>query len=123
MSNTLLLYVTDPAASAAFYRQILGRPPVEQSPGFALFALGSGLALGLWRKDRVAPAAASQPGACDLGFKVDPAQIDQTYAEWRAMGVTVLMPPTDLDFGRSFVVADPDRHRLRVYALAGDGAA
>ena len=30
----------------------------------------------------------------------------------------IAFPPTDLDFGRSFVALDPDGHRLRVYAVA-----
>jgi len=123
MSNILLLYVADPAASVAFYQQILARPPIEQSPTFALFILDSGLALGLWRKDGVAPLPGSQPGACDLGFKVDHAKIDQIHADWQAMGVQILMAPTDLDFGRSFVATDPDGHRLRIYALADEAAA
>lgn len=32
-------------------------------------------------------------------------------------GATIALPPTELDFGRSFVAVDPDGHRLRVYAL------
>ncbi|PYF10227.1 putative enzyme related to lactoylglutathione lyase [Rhodobacter viridis] len=118
MSNILLFYVADPAASVAFYSRLLGRPPVEQSPTFALFVLDSGLALGLWRKDGVQPRPEHAPGACDLGFKVAPEQVAQTHADWLARGVTMLMPPTDLDFGTSFVAVDPDGHRLRVYALA-----
>lgn len=46
-ASTLLLYVTDPAASARFYGEVLERPPLEQSPGFALFPLAAGMALGL----------------------------------------------------------------------------
>ena len=44
--STLLQYVRDVTASATFYSSILGTPPVEQSPGFALFLLGDGAALG-----------------------------------------------------------------------------
>ena len=123
MSNTLLFYVTDPAISVDFYTKILARPPVEQSPTFALFILDSGLALGLWRKDGVAPSPTHQPGACDLGFKVTPVQLDKIHADWHKMGVTIALPPTKLDFGTSFVATDPDGHRLRVYTLAEDGAA
>jgi catechol 2,3-dioxygenase-like lactoylglutathione lyase family enzyme len=123
MSNTLSFYVTDPAISADFYARVLGRPAVQQSPTFAMFILDSGLALGLWQKDGVLPAPADLPGACDLGFKVDHARIEAMHAEWRDMGVKILMPPTDQDFGNSFVAADPDGHRLRVYALAEEAAA
>ncbi|MEH3159577.1 MAG: hypothetical protein PGN08_12035 [Sphingomonas taxi] len=58
-------------------------------------------------------------GGSDLGFKLaSAAAIDQTHAEWAAKGATIALPPTDLDFGRSFVALDPDGHRLRVYAVA-----
>jgi predicted enzyme related to lactoylglutathione lyase len=30
---------------------------------------------------------------------------------------TVAQKPTDMDFGRTFVVLDPDGHRIRVYKL------
>ncbi|MDM7970206.1 MAG: glyoxalase [Paracoccaceae bacterium] len=123
MSNILLLYVADPTVSAAFYAKVLARPPVEQSPTFALFMLDSGLAVGLWKKDGVAPAPASLPGACDLAFKVAPDQINRLHADWQAMGVSIALPPTALDFGTSFVATDPDGHRLRVYALAEEMAA
>ena len=123
MSNTLLFYVTDPAISVDFYTKVLARPPVEQSPTFALFVLDSGLALGLWRKDGVTPSPVNQPGACDLGFKVTLDQLSKIYADWQEMGVTITLPPTKLDFGTSFVATDPDGHRLRVYTLAEDDAA
>ena len=123
MSNILLLYVADPAISAAFYAKVLARPPVEQSPTFALFILDTGLALGLWSKEGVAPAPTNPPGACDLGLKVAPDQITQMHLDWQKMGATIALPPTRLDFGTSFVATDPDGHRLRVYALAEDGIA
>ncbi|MDQ1159037.1 catechol 2,3-dioxygenase-like lactoylglutathione lyase family enzyme [Sphingomonas sp. SORGH_AS 950] len=118
-TNTLLLYVADPAASVRFYTDMLGIQPVEQSPTFALFVLPSGLALGLWIRDGVEPVPTATGGGSELGFKVaNPAAIDQTYTEWSAKGATIALPPTDLDFGRSFVALDPDGHRLRVYAAA-----
>lgn len=118
--NNLLLYVTDPAASVAFYAPLLGLTPVEASPGFALFVLPSGLPLGLWKAGDVLPAPLAAGGGAELGFKVaTPADVDTTHAEWVARGATILLPPTDLDFGRSFVATDPDGHRLRVYALFG----
>lgn len=43
--------------------------------------------------------------------------VDALHAEWLGKGATILMRPTDLDFGRSFVAADPDGHRLRVYTV------
>jgi catechol 2,3-dioxygenase-like lactoylglutathione lyase family enzyme len=116
--NSLLLYVTDATTSARLYAELLGQQPVEASPTFAMFILPSGLGLGLWGKTGVEPAPAAAGGGCELGFKVDTAAaVDTTFAEWRAKGATIALPPADLDFGRSFVAVDPDGHRLRVYAM------
>ena len=55
----VLLLVADPAASAAFYQDLLGLAPVEQSPTFAMFALPSGVNLGLWSSATVEPPPAA----------------------------------------------------------------
>jgi len=52
-----ILYVADPAASAAFYEAALGRPRVEASATFAMIPAGPGLMLGLWRRNGVVPPA------------------------------------------------------------------
>lgn len=118
-ANIILLYVTNPEASARFYAEVLGREPVEASPTFVLFILPSGLALGLWGRDGVEPAPKTSGGGSEIGFKVTgAAAVDAAHAEWRAKGAAIAMAPTDLDFGRSFVALDPDGHRLRVYAPA-----
>jgi len=73
----------------------------------------------LWGKDGVEPAPAATGGGSELGFKLaTAAAVDQTRAAWSAKGAAIALPPTDLDFGRSFVALDPDGHRLRVYAVA-----
>jgi len=112
--NTLL-YVADPAASAPLYTAMLGRAPVHSEPGFELFALGPDSQLSLWRADAVLPAPGGASG--ELGLQVaDAATVDSLYADWIAQGIAMLMPPTDLAFGRSFVGADAEGHRVRVYA-------
>ncbi len=45
----------------------------------------------------------------------DDATLDATHAAWAAKGLSILQPPTDMDFGRTFVALDPDGHRLRVF--------
>lgn len=118
-TNTLFLYVSDAASSVRFYAALLGIEPVEASATFALFVLPSGLALGLWGRDGVEPHPVAGGGGGELGFRVNtPAEVDNLHADWRARGATIAFPPTDLDFGRSFVALDPDGHRLRVYRVA-----
>lgn len=118
-ASTLLFYVSNPPASAAFYEALLGRAPVESSPTFALFPLSSDMMLGLWARPGVEPAAAAPAGSAEIGFTVaDRAAVDATHAAWSARGLTILQPPTEMDFGYTFTAADPDGHRLRVYVVA-----
>ncbi|MGA1856685.1 VOC family protein [Azospirillum sp. 11R-A] len=112
----VLLYVDSPAASAAFYAELLGRPPVEASPTFAMFKAGNGLMLGLWSRYTVEPAATA-PGGGEIAFTVaDEAAVRNLHANWSGRGLTILQPPTAMDFGHTFVAQDPDGHRLRVFA-------
>jgi predicted lactoylglutathione lyase len=114
--NFVILYVNDPGASAAFYSRLFGSDPVEASPTFVMFALQSGMKFGLWIRNEVSPAAKSQPGAMELDIAVDSrSKVDFTLAEWRAAGVSVVLEPTQLDFGYGFVAQDPDGHLLRVF--------
>lgn len=115
--NFLILYVDNPAASAAFYADLLERPAVEASPTFALFALESGVMLGLWSRHTVAPAPAAAGGGAELAFALDSdAAVDALHRQWSARGLVIAQPPTRMDFGHTFVALDPDGHRLRVFA-------
>jgi predicted enzyme related to lactoylglutathione lyase len=116
--NFILLYVESSSASAAFYADLLGRPPIESSPTFAMFALTSGVMLGLWARRTVEPAATGAGGG-ELAFTVaDAAAVDAVHADWRARGIKIAQPPTRMDFGYTFTALDPDGHRLRVFAPA-----
>lgn len=118
--NFIILYVDNPLASAKFYQDLLGIPPVEQAPTFVMFALPSGVMLGLWSRYTVQPAALAAGGGAELAFAVnDNATVDRLYQDWGGRGLRVAQAPVDLDFGRTFVALDPDGHRLRVFAAAG----
>ena len=122
MHDTLftLFHVADPVASARFYSGLLDQPAIEASPTFAMFALGPGAMLGLWKRDTVEPASSGTPGASELAFTVQGRDaVDARHARWGALGCTVLQPPTALDFGYAFTVQDPDGHRVRVFAPEG----
>jgi catechol 2,3-dioxygenase-like lactoylglutathione lyase family enzyme len=115
--NFILLYVDSPPASARFYKDLLGKPPVESSPTFALFILEHGIKLGLWSRHTVEPAATAPAGGSEIAFTVaDRDAVGRLYAEWGAREVRIAQAPTDLDFGHTFVALDPDGHRLRVFA-------
>ena len=115
--NYVLLYVASIPASAKFYTELLGKQPVEASPTFAMFALDTGVMLGLWRRDTVEPKADLTGGGAELCFTVEnPAAVRTTHDDWRRRGLTIAQAPTQMDFGTTFVALDPDRHRLRVFA-------
>ncbi|ATM78610.1 drug:proton antiporter [Serratia fonticola] len=113
-----MIYVDSPEKSAEFYRQLLGAEPVEQSPTFALFILNNGFKLGMWSKHTVEPAPAATGGGTEICFMCEqPQQVDALYQQWQDKGLTIVQSPVELDFGYTFVAADPDGHRLRVYKL------
>lgn len=115
----VLLYVDSPAHSAKFYADLLGRPPVDASPNFAMFPLRDGVMLGLWARHDVAPKAAGASGAGEVAFTAESANaVDTLHADWKDRGLKIAQPPTSMDFGRTFVALDPDGHRLRVFARA-----
>ncbi len=117
--NFVILYVKDPSASAAFYADVLGRAPVEASPTFVMFALSSGLMLGLWLRDNVVPVADAAAGGAELAITVGDADaVRAAHADWSRRKLPIAQPPTAMDFGFTFVALDPDGHRLRVFAPA-----
>lgn len=113
-----MIYVDCPETSAEFYRQLLGADPVELSPTFALFILNNGFKLGMWSKHTVEPAPAAAGGGTEICFMFEQSQqVDALYQQWRDKGLTIVQSPVELDFGYTFVAADLDGHRLRVYKL------
>jgi len=116
--DNLMLYVAQPEVSAAFYAELFDIQPVEQSSTFVLFILQSGLKLALWAKHMVEPAPATIGGGCEFSMRVETRDaVNMLFEKWRGLASNAVMRPTQLDFGWSFVIADPDGHRLRVYTL------
>ena len=115
--NFVLLYVTDPLASADFYSRLLGRPPVEASSTFAMINLHDDIMLGLWLRKDVLPRPVASPGGSEVVFAVaDADEVRTTYRKWVEQRLGIVQPPTEMDFGHTFVALDPDGNRLRVYA-------
>jgi len=92
---------------------------MESSPSFVMFALDSGVMLGLWSKHTVEPAVPKIPlgGSGELAFSVaDANAVKAMHAEWSQRGLEILQQPVRMDFGYTFTAIDPDGHRLRVFA-------
>lgn len=113
--NFVILYVDQPQASGTFYQALFNRQPVESSPTFVLFVLDNGFKLGLWSRHTAEPRVTATAGGGEIVFHIDtPDALDAAHADWARRGLVILQTPTDMDFGRTFVALDPDKHRLRV---------
>lgn len=112
-------FVQDTDASADFYAKLLGRPPIEKVPDFAMLPLREGVMLGLWSLRSSEPPATSVTGASEVAFTVaNVDEVEATYAAWAALGLRIVQKPQRMEFGYTFVALDPDGHRLRVLSLA-----
>ncbi len=115
--NMIILYVNDPLRSAKLYGDLLQKTPLELHPTFASFTLDSGIMLGLWSRHTAEPTAICTGGGGEIAFTVaDQAAVDALYKDWTNRGLVVAQKPVAMDFGYTFVVLDPDQHRLRIFA-------
>lgn len=116
--NYVLLAVESPLKSAELYDRILEAKPVESAETFVLYVLPSGLKVGLWLAEEMQPVP-GPAGGSELSFTIaDRPALLRLYEEWKALGLKVEQKPTDMDFGFTFVVSDPDGHRLRPFVRA-----
>lgn len=117
LSNFTILYVENLERSLAFYQPLLEREPVEVQDSFAMFVSESGNKFALWAKSDVIPAITTEnAGAMETAFAVaNIITLQITHTKWRELGVTIIQEPTEMDFGTTFTVVDPDGHRLRVF--------
>lgn len=115
--NSVIIYVKDANISANFYTKILGQPPIETYPGFAVFLLNDNFVLGIQEAAEITPKAPNHYGGFELSFSdVIKNDVDEIYAVWKKLDVTIELEPQMLEFGYTCVGNDPDGHRLRVCA-------
>ena len=116
MSVMFILFVSDPARAAAFYRLVLGSAPVLDVEGMTEFALPGGARLGLMPMDgirRLLPRLPVSPGSgaprSELYLRVDdPGAALRTALE---AGAGLLDGPAMRDWGDEVAYAlDPDGH-------------
>ena len=118
--SLLILYVKDLHKSVEFYKQVLGVEPVNQTPGFAMYVLANGLQFGLWLTGTVDPEVETNGGGgAEYGIALADAEaLGASFDAARAGNLNVLQPPTEMSFGLTYVVEDPDHHRIRYYVPA-----
>lgn len=117
--DLVIRYVDDVPASRAFYANLFGSDPFLEQPGFAMFKFDSGLRLGLWTRAAVKPAPLPGGGGELAILLPDADAVQAMYRDWSSRGIPIAQAPVTLDFGHTFVGTDPDGHRIRVYAFAG----
>ena len=116
--NVIVLYVDDLARTSQFYQDLLGIKPEEASPTFHSFTLSNGMSLALKARHSVMPPTEAKSGYNELAFTLDSNQkVDELFATWQAEKIDILLPPTQVPFGYTFVALDPDGHRLRVASI------
>jgi predicted enzyme related to lactoylglutathione lyase len=116
LPHFVLLYADEPQASAAFYARLLDRQPLDSSPNFVMFELSPDLRLGLWARRDVQPPPGGAADTGELAMGVETIEeVEALCADQRGKGATILQEPVTMDFGQTFLAADPDGHRLRVF--------
>jgi|SRR3989344_870747 len=119
----VVLYVSDLARSADFYRDTLGFHEIERRPGMALFSSGRThhelllIEVGGEPIKKHAPT----PGLYHIGFKIgdSPEDIQNAYKELSVKGVTII-GATDHTVTHSLYILDPDGNELELYADVSD---
>ena len=116
--NLVILYVDSLQKSAQFYSELLNATPVESSETFVMFAFGNGLQLGLWSKNTVSPSCDSIADGMEVAFIVESLeQLEGYYKKSVVQQHHITQDIAQMSFGQSFMLKDPDGHRLRFYKL------
>ena len=120
----IVLYVTNLARSANFYRDILGFNEISRMPGMALFSGGRThhemllIEVGGIAKE----GRRTEPGLYHIGFKIGdgPEIIKKAYQELLEKGVRIV-GTADHTITHSIYVLDPDGNELELYADVSEG--
>jgi catechol 2,3-dioxygenase-like lactoylglutathione lyase family enzyme len=99
----LALFTDDVDSASAFYRGLLGAPPVAEWPGGAIFAIGDAKLL---VHERAAVLADGPPN--EDHFAISVADLAETCTALVSNGLTFLVAPRDYPWGRSAYLRDPD---------------
>ena len=105
------LQVRDLSASRAFYIEVLGLTEDTSftAPNTVLFD-STTIPFAI-SKSTVNLDEAPHPG-WGVALWIDCDQVDELWAKVEAAGASIIKPPFDGPFGRTFVFADPDGYRI-----------
>jgi predicted enzyme related to lactoylglutathione lyase len=115
--DSIVLYVEDIKTSTEFYTELFSCEAKSLSPTFVSINLVSGPLLELKQRAETLPPSDTTGGGTELSIGASSKEsVMEIYDAWAANGVVCLQPPTELIFGTTFVVLDPDKHRIRVFS-------
>jgi catechol 2,3-dioxygenase-like lactoylglutathione lyase family enzyme len=99
----IAIFTDDVPGVSAFYRSLVGSPPVAEWPGGALFAVGGAKIL---IHERNAAMADGPPNEDHFALSV--ADLEVACKALRAGGCELLLEPREYSWGRSAYLRDPD---------------
>jgi predicted enzyme related to lactoylglutathione lyase len=95
--------------AAAFYEKLLGRPPVHQEEGFAMFQFdGQEIVI----HKNMPEQKGGAPHQSHAGFSV--ADLDTAVRDLKANGVVIQYPPKKYPWGRSAYLRDPSGNLIEL---------
>lgn len=115
--NLQLIYVSDIERSTAFYKTLFNAEPLFSSPRYVAFSAGGEAMFALWTGGTTPDIAA--PRFSEIGIMLPSNEdVDGLFEVWRKNpNIQIVQEPTTEVFGRTFLVADPDGHIIRVCPL------
>lgn len=115
--NLQLVYVSDIERSTAFYKTLFNDEPVFLSPRYVAFTVDGEALFAIWSGGSKPEVAA--PRFSEIGMMLPSSEaVERLFKEWRKNpNIQIVREPYTEVFGRTFLVADPDGHIIRVCPL------
>ena len=109
--------VSDIEQSTAFYKKLFDAEPVFMSPRYVAFSAGGEALFAIWTGGTAPDLAA--PRFSEIGIMLPSNEdVDRLFEKWKKNpDIKVVQEPVAEVFGRTFLVADPDGHIIRVCPL------
>ncbi|HDZ8879035.1 VOC family protein [Aeromonas dhakensis] len=117
IANLQLIYVSDMERSKAFYNYLLNTTPVFETPRYVAYGVDGQALFALWTGG--ATPQIDTPRYHEIGIMLPSGKdVDELFELWsNKPQVKILQEPQTEIFGRTFLVADPDGHVIRICPL------
>ncbi|PCK32431.1 glyoxalase [Pseudoalteromonas piscicida] len=114
--DSLVLYVSDIKLSAAFYGLLFQCETAQLSPTFVSLKCASNVSIALKQNTALTPPSSITGGGTEISV-LQPSQeaFLALYDTWNSIDIEFAQAPQSEVYGMSFVVLDPDKHRIRVF--------